>query len=220
MRSIFLKEADYGETLALQKNEFEGRIKSRKRGEALAEDLVIFAEHKPVYTLGRHADESNLLLPEALLKAHGAGVYRIDRGGDITYHGPGQLTVYPILDLQRLRLGVKDYVYALEEAVILTISGYGIKGERVEGATGVWIDAGTPRERKISAIGIRCSRHVSMHGLSLNVGRDLSGFAAINPCGFTDKGVTSISTETGRNIGIDEVKERLELNLRALLETV
>ena len=218
MRVIHNMEADYGETLQLQEEEFDARVDARKRGEELPEDLLIIAQHHPVYTLGLHADERNLLLPTQTILDRGAGIFRIQRGGDITYHGPGQLTVYPIVDLQRLNLGVKKYVHTLEEAVIRTIAHFNIMGERIEGATGVWIDAGLPNERKISAIGIRCSRNVAMHGLALNVGSDLSAFSAINPCGFTDRGVTSISRETGRETPLEEVIPVLESHLTALLQ--
>ena len=218
MRVIHNMEADYEETLQLQEEEFDARVDARKRGEELPEDLLIIAQHHPVYTLGLHADERNLLLPTQTILDRGAGIFRIQRGGDITYHGPGQLTVYPVVDLQRLNLGVKKYVHTLEEAVIRTLAHFNIMGERIEGATGVWIDAGLPNERKISAIGIRCSRNVAMHGLALNVGSDLSAFSAINPCGFTDRGVTSISRETGREIPLEEVIPVLETHLTALLQ--
>lgn len=218
MNIISLKDVDYAETLELQRREFAVRVEARRNGQPLPEDIVIIAEHRPVYTLGRHADEANLLIPEHVLEIKGAKVYRIDRGGDITYHGPGQLTVYPILDLQRLGFGVKSYVDRLEEVAIRTVEEFGITGERVDGATGVWIDVGTPRERKISAIGIRCSRHVSMHGLALNVGPDLSGFNAINPCGFTDRPVTSISRELSTSISTAEVLPRLIHHLTTILK--
>lgn len=217
MNVVFKRNVPYGEILEYQRREFDRRVELRKEGRELPEDLLIIAEHKPVITLGRHGREENLLLPARILSDRGIEVFHIERGGDITYHGPGQLTVYPIIDMKRLHLGVKDYVWLLEEAVINTVREYGIEGQRVDGATGVWIDAGKPSERKISAIGIRCSRHVAMHGLALNVGRDLSGFTAINPCGFTDKGVTSISLETGRDVGLEEVAGKLAANLEKLL---
>lgn len=162
---------------------------------------IYLTEHKPVYTLGRHGHAENILcLPT------GVECIRIERGGDITYHAPGQLVVYPILNLHSNRLGVKAYVEMLEECVIQTIAHYGIKGERVEGAIGVWIGKNTPMERKICAIGVKVNRGVTMHGLALNVNTDLRGFSAINPCGFVDKGVTSIAAETSHPVDINEVK--------------
>lgn len=211
------REAPYEEILEIQTLEFERRVACRKDGRLLPEDLILFVEHKPVYTLGRHGKVENLIADKTSLQENNISLYHIGRGGDITYHGPGQLTVYPILDMQRYRLGVKDYVDLLEEAVIRTIAEYGIKGERVEGATGVWIKD-ERGERKISAIGVRCSRHVTMHGLALNISSDISGFTRINPCGFTDKGVTSISLERGADTDFDEVVGKLKRNLTRLLQ--
>lgn len=189
--------APYREMLDLQHEIFNRRVDARHCGKDLGEDYLLMVTHNPVYTLGRHADPGNIVNRE-WLEERGAEVVEIDRGGDVTFHGPGQLVAYPIIDLQSRKLGVRDYVNLLEEAVIRTIAEYGIKGERVEGATGVWIDAGTPSERKICAIGIRCSRFITMHGLALNVSTDMSWFSAINPCGFVDKGVTSIALEMNR----------------------
>lgn len=179
------------------------------------EQLIVCTEHLPVYTLGKHGKEANVLhLPE------GVECIRIDRGGDVTWHGPGQLTLYPIVDLKLLRLGVKEYVSLLEQAVIDTLENYGIKGERVEGATGVWLETGTPRERKICAIGVKVSHGVTMHGLALNVSNSIAPFAAIHPCGFTDKGVTTIALElpdTQAIPGVAEVAARIAPRLEALL---
>lgn len=182
-------------------------IDARAAGEPYAETLLL-VEHSPVYTLGRHGHEDNMLLSAAQLGAMGAELVRTDRGGDITFHGPGQLVAYPIIDLLRHGLGVKAYVDMLEQAVIDTLATYGIAGGRVEGATGVWLGIGTPAERKICAIGIRCSRFVACHGLALNANTDLGFFRAINPCGFTDKGVTSIALELGHEVDFREVKQR------------
>ena len=217
MECRIFREAPYEELLRLQTEEFERRVECRKEGIQLPEDLILFVEHQPVYTLGKHGKKENLIVDDSLLKGDNISLYHIGRGGDITYHGPGQLTVYPIIDMQRYHLGVKDYVALLEEAVLQTIAEYGIKGERVEGATGVWIKDGKG-ERKISAIGVRCNRHVTMHGLSLNISSDISGFSRINPCGFTDKGVTSISLETGHETDFVEVLEKLKGNLTRLLQ--
>ena len=142
------------------------------------EEHLLLVEHPPVFTLGRHGHAENMLVSEDALAAKGIEFVRIERGGDITFHGPGQLVAYPIIDLQRHHLGVKDYVNLLEEAVIRTIAHYGITGERVEGATGVWIDKGLPGERKICAIGVKCTRFVTMHGLALNINTDLHYFGA------------------------------------------
>lgn len=208
---------DYSEMLALQREIFSKKTELKKRGEDAGEDIVLLTEHHPVVTLGRHAKEENLLLPESMLAERGVPVYRIERGGDVTYHAPGQLVVYPIIDLEKHRIGVKQYVDILEESVIRTISHFGIAGERVKGASGVWIGAGTSEERKICALGVKCSRFITMHGLALNVNTDLSGFGLINPCGFTDKGVTSIAEESGHEVSMDEVKDFMKEELRGLL---
>lgn len=150
-----------------------------------------------------------MLVSEEFLKSIGAEFYHIDRGGDITFHGEGQIVGYPILDLEQVGLGLKDYIDAIEGAVIDTIATYGIEGGRIEGASGVWIDINSPRPRKICAIGVRASRYVTMHGFALNVATDLNYFNYINPCGFTDRGVTSIINEIGREVSLEEVKERL-----------
>jgi lipoyl(octanoyl) transferase len=167
---------------------------------------LLFCEHPHVYTIGKSGNDSNLLISEDLLKSYGAELFHIDRGGDITYHGPGQIVGYPILDLQKFNIGIKDYVSRLEEAIIITLENYGIKAGRLEGATGVWLDAGTSKARKICAIGVRASRYVTMHGFAFNINTDLNYFNHINPCGFTDKGVTSLSKELGKAIDINEVK--------------
>lgn len=196
----------YADAWKLQHELFDSMVSVKKGGGRPSREYLLLVEHYPVVTLGRHARESNLLLPEEMISARGVDCFHVERGGDVTYHGPGQLVAYPILDLERHRLGVKDYVSLLEEAVIRTLSLYGIKGERVEGASGVWIGKGGDSERKICALGVKCSRFCTMHGLALNVNTDLSGFSIINPCGFVDKGVTSMSRETGRDIDFEEVK--------------
>lgn len=176
--------------------------------------VILTVEHPPVYTLGKSGHAENLLIPRAALEALGARFFHIDRGGDITFHGPGQLVCYPILDLERLGIGLRDYIDALEEAVIRTVGRYGIEAGRIAGASGVWLGEGiTPhgsgRQRKICAIGVRSSRYVTMHGLALNVSTDLDWFSRINPCGFTDRGVASIVRECGRSVPMDEVKALL-----------
>ena len=190
--------------------------------EAVARNVVrpariVLCEHPHVYTLGRSGKEANMLLDEEQLERIGATYYHIDRGGDITYHGPGQLVCYPILCLEDFHLGLKEYVSVLEEAVIGVCRSYGIEGGRVKGATGVWLDIGTSSERKICAIGVRSSHFVTMHGLALNVNTDLRYFGYIHPCGFIDKGVTSLAKETGMEIPMEEVCLRLEKELRAHL---
>lgn len=207
----------YQEALDLQIEAFSERVDRRKRHLPLPEDIVFCVEHRPVYTLGKHGDFSHLLMSETQLHDEGIEFVRIERGGDITYHGPGQLTVYPIIDLQRYGLGVKDYVWLLEETVIRIIARYGIRGERIEGKTGVWVGKDTPGERKISAIGVKCSRHVAMHGFALNVQGDISGFSGIVPCGLS-KGVTSISLETGEEEDMEEVALAVKEELTSLLQ--
>lgn len=211
----------YADAWKRQHELFDAMVERKRRGETVDKEYLILTEHEPVVTLGKHAKDANVLLPEAMLKERGVDCFHIERGGDVTYHGPGQLVAYPILDLERHHLGVKDYVNLIEESVIQTIALYGIKGERVEGASGVWIEKGTPRERKICALGVKCSRFCTMHGLALNVNTDLNGFRLINPCGFTDKGVTSMQRELGRELDFEEVEKRFSgvfLRLILLLE--
>lgn len=201
---------------------------------------VLLVEHPPVYTLGKSGHAENLLVDQATLERLGARFFHIDRGGDITFHGPGQLVCYPILDLERIGIGLRAYIDALEEAVIRTVAGYGIAAGRIAGASGVWIedeaakdgaenpDSGAATQenrpaksgrglRKICAIGVRSSRFVTMHGLALNVSTDLEWFSRINPCGFADRGVTSIERECGRKIAMDEVSDSLIAHLGKIL---
>lgn len=179
---------------------------------------IIFVEHPAVYTLGKSGNINNMLIDEARLKALGAKFYHIDRGGDITFHGEGQVVCYPILDLEKLGIGLRRYVELLEQSVIETVAEYGIDGGRLEGATGVWLcdkmtnSVGEKLQqnwRKICAIGVKASRFVTMHGLALNASTDLKWFTMINPCGFVDKGVTSISKELGREVSFDEASKVL-----------
>lgn len=195
----------------------DAMVARRRAGLPVDEERLLLVEHPHVYTLGRHGHADNMLLSERALQASGAECVRVDRGGDITYHGPGQLVAYPIISLEAHRLGVKAYVDLLEESVIRTIAAYGIRGGRVEGATGVWLGIGTPRERKICAIGVRCQRFITEHGLALNVNTDLGRFRAINPCGFVDKGVTSLQAELGREVSMGEVKRRFTEEFTTLL---
>lgn len=172
---------------------------------------LLFCQHPPTYTLGKSGKPEHLLLDEAALTAHGATFHRINRGGDITFHGPGQLVAYPLLDLENFRPDIHWYLRALEEAVIQTLAEYGLQAGRIAGLTGVWLDweAGAPNPRKICAMGVRCSRWVTLHGLALNVNTDLSYFGYIVPCGIADKAVTSMQAELGRAIAIEEVQELL-----------
>ncbi|WP_302281689.1 lipoyl(octanoyl) transferase LipB [Alistipes finegoldii] len=185
---------------------------------------ILLVEHPPVYTLGKSGHAENLLVGREALEAMGAQFFHIDRGGDITFHGPGQLVCYPILDLERLGIGLRAYIDALEESVIRTVAEYGIRAGRIAGASGVWVGAEIAQEgdgrtadgggkctpagapRKICAIGVRSSRYITMHGFALNVTTDLEWFSRINPCGFTDRGATSIERETGAKVPMDDVK--------------
>lgn len=181
--------------------------------------VLIFTEHSHVYTLGKSGSGANLLIDNDRLKAKGAEFYRTDRGGDITYHGPGQIVGYPVFDLELIQIGLKEYVYRLEEAIILTLAGLGLPGSRLNGATGVWLDPDQPgKARKICAIGVKASRHITMHGFAFNVNTDLSFFSYINPCGFTDRGVTSLQKESGSLQDFEDIKERLRTNLKEVFD--
>jgi len=200
------------EMLALKKSAIENRS-------SLGAGRLIFCEHPHVYTVGRSGSEANLLMNNEQLKKIGASFYKINRGGDITYHGPGQLVGYPIFDLERLGIGVREYVFLLEEAIIQTLKEFNIVGERLEGATGVWLDAkNLSKTRKICAIGVRVSRLISMHGFALNVQSDLDYFRHINPCGFVDKGVTSMTQECKKPVGIEEVKKILKQKISSVFD--
>jgi len=179
---------------------------------------LIFCQHPHVYTLGKSGAETNLLITEELLKSKNASFYKINRGGDITYHGPGQLVMYPIFDLDQFFTDIHKYMRFLEEAVILTLSEFGITAGRVDGFTGVWLDAGTPNERKICAMGVKSSRWVTMHGIALNVNTDLSYFNHIVPCGIVDKAVTSMDKELGIEVDIKAVQVALKENMANIFD--
>jgi lipoyl(octanoyl) transferase len=215
---INYKEAwDYQESLF--KVAVDTKIEARKTNTpAHTENHLIFCEHPHVYTLGKSGEENHLLIDEKSLADKGATFYKINRGGDITYHGPGQLVMYPIFDLDQFFTDIHKYMRYLEEAVILTLSEFGIKAGRVPGLTGVWLDGGTPNERKICAMGVKSSRWVTMHGIALNVNPDLSYFNHIVPCGITDKSVTSMQKELGRGIPIDGVRESLRINMANIFD--
>lgn len=206
----------YADAWTRQTEWFDTLVRAKQAGEEY-ENHIILCEHPHVYTLGRSGKEGNKLLSEEQLQKIGATLYHIDRGGDITYHGPGQLVCYPILNLEEFSLGLKEYVHLLEEAVIRVCASYGIIAGRLEKATGVWLEGDTPRARKICAIGVRSSHFVTMHGLALNVNTDLRYFSYIHPCGFVDKGVTSLRQELKREVSLSEVKERLCEELKGLL---
>lgn len=199
----------YTKALDIQTEKFNALLAAKAKGEKGRNELL-FCEHDPVLTIGKSGKDSNLLIPEARLQALGVSYYHINRGGDITYHGPGQITGYPIFDLETWHIGLKQYIYRLEETIIRFLALYGLKGERLEGATGVWLDpfvAG--KARKICAIGVKSSRFVTMHGFALNINTDLNYFSLINPCGFTDKGVTSLAKELGKEQNFEEAKRQL-----------
>lgn len=170
---------------------------------------LLIVEHNPVYTLGKSGKLENMLVSEQYLRSIGAEFYRIERGGDVTYHGPGQIVGYPILDLEKLGIGLRQYIDSMEQAIIEVCAEWGVEAGRIEGASGVWIEPQSPRARKICAIGVRSSRYVTMHGFAMNVATDLRYFSHINPCGFVDKGVTSLSREVGRVVEPDEVKVQI-----------
>ena len=206
----------YADAWTRQTEWFDTLVRAKQAGEEY-ENHIILCEHPHVYTLGRSGKEGNMLLSEEQLQKIGATLYHIDRGGDITYHGPGQLVCYPILNLEEFSVGLKEYVHLLEEAVIRVCASYGIIAGRLEKATGVWQEGDTPRARKICAIGVRSSHFVTMHGLALNVNTDLRYFSYIHPCGFIDKGVTSLQQELKREMPMEEVKQRLCRELQELL---
>lgn len=193
----------------MQQDIFEAKVAKKIAGEShIAQDFIL-CEHNNVYTLGKHGRDSNMLVDKDFLSKIGAEVYHINRGGDITYHGKGQITGYPSLDLDALGLGIRDYIYLIEQMVIDLMEDYGVDCQRLKGATGVWIDPCGRRTRKICAIGVKVSRGITMHGFALNVNTDLKYFSYINPCGFTDKGVTSIEKEIGKEADLDKVKKEL-----------
>ncbi len=195
------------------------KIKNRKNNTSkITPNYFLFVEHPHVYTLGKRGKLSNLLLNKQQLKKKGATFFKINRGGDITYHGPGQIVGYPILDLENFFTDIHKYLRLLEEVIILTVAEYGLKGERSDGETGVWLDVGTPFARKICAMGIRSSRWVTMHGFALNVNTNLGYFDNIIPCGIRGKAVASIETELGKKIDQEEVKSKILKHFKNLFE--
>src|SRR6056297_2923738 len=224
IKVLELGQKDYKETWDLQEELFQNvlniKIQNRREAKELTTDNhLLFVEHPHVYTLGKSGDLANLLLDEKQLAEKGARFYKINRGGDITYHGPGQIVGYPILDLENFFTDIHKYLRFLEEMVILTLAEYDLKGERSEGETGVWLDVGTPFARKICAMGVRASRWVTMHGFALNVNTDLGYFDMMIPCGIKDKAVTSLNVELGqKEVDMSAVKEKLLKHFAALFE--
>jgi lipoyl(octanoyl) transferase len=215
------KEAwDYQETIFSEVVEQKIFNRNQSENQAVAtSNYLLFCEHPHVYTLGKSGEENHLLLNEEGLRAKAATFYKINRGGDITYHGPGQLVGYPILDLDNFFTDIHKYLRFLEESIILTMEEYGLKGERYPGYTGVWLDPGNPlRARKICAIGVRSSRWVTMHGFAFNVSPDLTYFGNIIPCGINDKAVTSLEKELGRKPDMEEVKKKLKKHFEQLFD--
>lgn len=180
-----------------------------KRDGTTTPDYLIFNEHNPVVTLGLHAHEYNVLFPKDELQKAGVDLFNINRGGDVTYHGPGQWTIYPIFDLEEMGIGIKEYVRRLEQVSIDTMAYFGLPAGRIEGASGVWTHIGSDFPRKVCAVGIKASRYITMHGIAFNVSTSPEDFHWINPCGFTDKGVTSLTLELGHSVSMPEAKEVL-----------
>lgn len=209
---------DYKEAWDFQEKLFAGTIDEKIRirnGEdsIITKNYLLFCEHPHVYTLGKSGSENHLLLNEEQLAENNANFYKINRGGDITYHGPGQLVGYPIFDLDHFFSDIHKYLRFLEEAVIETLAVYGVKGDRMDGLTGVWIDANSPKARKICAMGVKSSRWVTMHGIGFNINSDLSYFSNIIPCGIDDKAVTSLKQELAREIDMKELAQVLKEKL-------
>ncbi|MCK4745385.1 MAG: lipoyl(octanoyl) transferase LipB [Bacteroidales bacterium] len=219
-----LGEVEYGAAWEYQEERFNRLVDFKRDPEhgERPEQYLLFCEHPHVYTLGRSGDEANLLIREEFLKKINATYFKTNRGGDITYHGPGQIVGYPIVDLESLGIGLKQYVGLLEDSIIELLEDYGITATQMEGATGVWLDVDHPvKARKICAIGVRSSRHVTMHGFALNVNTNLDYFSYINPCGFETKGVTSMEKEVGIALDMEKVKTRIrEILLKKFLAPV
>ncbi len=213
---------DYKETWDYQEDLFNLWMDYKRLGSTgtSPQQYLLFVEHPHVYTLGKSGDEANMLIQKEFLKKINATYYKINRGGDITYHGPGQIVGYPILDLESFKMGLKDYIVFLEDSLIELCSGYGIEATRSKEATGVWIDVDHPHKaRKIAAIGVRSSRYVTMHGFAFNVNTDLNYFTYINPCGFQEKGVTSMEKELGEKQDMEKMKAELKGILMKRLES-
>ena len=226
MQTAYFKDLgliEYKEAWLFQEKFFnkilEIKSKNRNEGTKIAtENNLIFCEHPHVYTLGNSGNKNNLLVNEEYLKSRGATFYKTNRGGDITYHGPGQIVGYPIFDLDNFFNDIGKYLRFLEEVIILTLKEYGVNGERSKGETGVWLDVGKPTARKICAMGVKTSRWVSMHGFAFNLNTDLSYFENIIPCGINDKKVTSLEKEKGHKIDVNRAKSILKSNLERVFD--
>ncbi len=223
MQNLGLK--DYKDTWDYQEELFQGILEIKSYNRKNESDIkqtpnyFLFVEHPHVYTLGKSGDVENLLLNDEQLAAKNATFYKINRGGDITYHGPGQIVGYPILDLDNFFTDIHKYLRFLEDVIIRTIADYGLKGERSEGETGVWLDVGTPFARKICALGVRASRWVTMHGFALNVNTNLGYFDNIIPCGIRGKAVASLNVELGvEKVDEEEVKQKIQHYFKELFE--
>lgn len=218
---------DYKETWDFQASVFNKLVETKIHGSqqnisrtsADVPGLLIFVEHPHVYTLGKSGSVNNLLIDAVQLRRKDASFYHIDRGGDITYHGPGQIVGYPIFDIEAIGISLKEYIHRLEESIIRTVGEYGLEASRLPGGTGVWLDPDIKgKARKICAIGVKASRYVTMHGFAFNVNTDLSYFESINPCGFRDKGVTSLERELGAKQDFVSAKERVRKNLKDVFD--
>lgn len=211
---------DYKEAWEYQEKLFRERVELKLFNRdnplispAILDDILLFVEHPHVYTLGKSGNQNNLLIKSEFLEQIHATYYHTDRGGDITYHGPGQIVGYPIFDLEHFGIHLKQYVFGIEESIILLLRDLGIEARRLKGATGVWIEPDSTSARKICALGVKGSRHITMHGFALNVNTDLKYFGYINPCGFEDKGVTSLEKELGVKQDLNQVKNLLQIKI-------
>ena len=211
----------YSECWDLQLSLFERMLSWKREGKAQSQENageLLLVEHDHVYTLGKSGKQQNMLISEEYLRQIGAEFFHIDRGGDITYHGPGQIVGYPILDLEQVGISLRDYIDSNEESIIGECGQWGIEAGRIAGASGVWIEPDSPRARKICAIGVRASRYVTMHGFAMNVKTDLKYFNHINPCGFVDRGVTSLEKELGHEVDFEMVKSQIVKHLSEKLK--
>ena len=211
----------YSECWDLQLSLFERMLSWKREGKAQSQENageLLLVEHDHVYTLGKSGKQQNMLISEEYLRQIGAEFFHIDRGGDITYHGPGQIVGYPILDLEQVGISLRDYIDSIEESIIGVCGQWGIEAGRIAGASGVWIEPDSPRARKICAIGVRASRYVTMHGFAMNVKTDLKYFNHINPCGFVDRGVTSLEKALGHEVDFEMVKSQIVKHLSEKLK--
>lgn len=228
LKSVIFKDLgriNYKEAWDFQESIFSGVLNNKSENRNRSDDnqirttdYLLFAEHNPVYTLGKSGDMNNLLANKNQLDDLGIEFFKINRGGDITYHGPGQLVGYPILNLDHFFTDIHRYLRTLEDVIIDTLFDYGLKGARISGETGVWLDSGTPFARKICAMGVRASRWVTMHGWAFNINTDLKYFQHIIPCGISDKSVTSLNIELGKKIDMLEVKQKVKYHFEKRFE--